>query len=88
MSIVPVFACPAAHVDRTLFDYNGLTISYVGTATLPSVLINGPDGEIELVGETEIHDAAVALARGARMAENFGPRLDFDVWRKWRKGAP
>lgn len=63
-------------------DGMGLKITYSGTGTVPSVTLNGPDGEIELVGEAEIGLAARALASADWLARNFGPPMSLEDWRK------
>lgn len=63
-------------------DGEGLRISFDGTGTLPCITINGPDGEIELRGESEIRAAWNALRCGTRLAEAFGPPIPYATWRK------
>lgn len=63
-------------------DGDGLRVMFDGTGTIPSVILNGPDGEIELRGESEIRAVWNALRSGTRMAEAFGPPIPLEQWRK------
>lgn len=63
-------------------DGEGLRISYDGTGSIPHVTFNGPDGEIELRGVSEIRAAWGALREGLRYAEAFGPPIPLDQWRR------
>ena len=64
----------------------GLCISYCGKGTIPSVAINGPDGEVQLNGLAEIEVAAKALERALRLAEAFGPRIPYFDWMERQRG--
>lgn len=63
-------------------DGDGLRVMFDGTGAIPQVTINGPDGEIELRGESEIRAAWNALRCGVRMAEAFGPPMSLAAWRR------
>ena len=63
-------------------DGDGLRIAFDGTGTLPCVTLNGPDGEIELRGESEIRAAWGALRCATRLAEAFGPPIPLATWRR------
>ena len=63
-------------------DGLGLRIVFDGTGTIPSITINGPDGEIELCGLAEIRAVADALNGGLKLAKAFGDPIPYHVWRK------
>jgi hypothetical protein len=63
-------------------DGCGLRIAYDGTGTVPSMTINGPDGEIELCGVDEIRAVNGAMRSGLRYAEAFGDPIPYPEWRK------
>ena len=69
-------------------DGMGLRIVYDGTGTIPSVRINGPDGEVELTGAAEISHAARALTRGGELARSFGPPITLEAWRAMHRATP
>lgn len=68
---------PESHTDG-----QGLKVSFDGTGTIPSITLNGPDGEIELVGIAEIRAATGALKSGLKLAEAFGDPIPLHEWRK------
>jgi hypothetical protein len=68
-------------------DGMGLRITYVGTGTIPSVTLNGPDGEIELVGQQEIMQATDALVTCNRLASGFGLPIPYHRWRGLQRGS-
>jgi hypothetical protein len=59
-------------------DGMGLRIAYDGTGAIPGVVFNGPDGEIQLTGCSEIRAATQAIEQANRYAEAFDPP------RRWR----
>lgn len=63
-------------------DGQGLRIEYDGTGTGPSVTINGPDGEIDLFGLSEIRAVFDAVRSSLRYAEAFGDVIPVEDWRK------
>ena len=63
-------------------DGEGLRILYDGTGTLPCVTLNGPDGEIEFRGVSEIRAVWSALRSAVRYAEAFGPPIPLARWRQ------
>lgn len=63
-------------------DGQGLRITYDGTGTGPSVTLNGPDGETDLFGLSEIRAVQAALTSALRYAEAFGELIPVDQWRK------
>ena len=63
-------------------DGQGLLIVYDGEGTLPSVTVNGPDGEIEFVGAEEIHAVTAAMRCADKLAQAFGPRIPLLQWRR------
>jgi hypothetical protein len=60
---------------------DGLRIVYDGSGTLPATTFVGPDGQVELTGAAEIHQARLAMERADRLAEAFGPELAYDQWK-------
>ena len=66
-------------------DYHtgmGLLIAYDGTGAVPSVTINGPDGQLEFNGAAEIKAVYGAMRHATRLAEAFGPPMPVQQWRQ------
>src|SRR5436190_14373788 len=63
-------------------DGQGLRIVYDGTGTAPSVTINGPDGETDLFGLSEIRAVFESMASALRYAEAFGETIPVEEWRR------
>lgn len=68
---------PEDHIDGC-----GLLMIYDGTGTVPSIRVNGPDGEIEFIGIDEIRAVSGAMRSGLRLAEAFGAPIPLLQWRR------
>lgn len=69
-------------------DGQGLRVAYDGEGTIPSVTLNGPDGQIDLTGIAEIEAVAAALQQGCTLAEEFGDPIPFAEWVCRLRGDP
>jgi hypothetical protein len=63
-------------------DGDGLSITWDGTGTVPSVSLLSTDGAVELHGVDEIRAVYCAVRTALRFAEAFGDPIPAAQWRQ------